>query len=145
MQATACSTCTCEAAACTAAPRTRQPQSRCPHLQADPQRCLPSTQRLRELDINIIEEDADKKDYSVIDSGDVVIFPAFGATVQEMQLFRDKEVQMVDTTCPWVSKVSHRRSSCTAVAVRDSGAGHMLALRSERSQRSRLLHAASKA
>jgi hypothetical protein len=69
-------------------------------------------QRLRELDINIIEEEAADKDYSMIDNGDVVIFPAFGATVQEMQLFRDKEVQMVDTTCPWVAKVgSGSRSS----------------------------------
>ena len=63
-------------------------------------------QRLRELDINIFEEEeAAAKDYSAIKEGDVVIFPAFGATVQEMQEFRDKGVQMVDTTCPWVAKV----------------------------------------
>jgi 4-hydroxy-3-methylbut-2-enyl diphosphate reductase len=64
-------------------------------------------QRLRELDINIIEEqDSKGKDYSQIGGGDVVIFPAFGATVQELKEFRDKGVQMVDTTCPWVAKVS---------------------------------------
>ncbi|KAI8477341.1 MAG: 4-hydroxy-3-methylbut-2-enyl diphosphate reductase [Monoraphidium minutum] len=63
-------------------------------------------QRLRELDINIFEEeDPAKKDYGVIKEGDVVIFPAFGATVQEMTLFRDRGVEMVDTTCPWVAKV----------------------------------------
>lgn len=64
-------------------------------------------QRLRELDIEIIEEEEGTKgkDYSQIDGGDVVIFPAFGATVQEMKLFRDKGVQMIDTTCPWVTKV----------------------------------------
>jgi 4-hydroxy-3-methylbut-2-enyl diphosphate reductase IspH len=72
-----------------------------------------ATQRLRELDIEIFEDDEPEaatpsssgKDYSRIGEGDVVIFPAFGATVQEMQLFKDKGVKMVDTTCPWVAKV----------------------------------------
>jgi 4-hydroxy-3-methylbut-2-enyl diphosphate reductase len=41
-------------------------------------------QRLRELDIEIFEEDEGDqgKDYGRISEGDVVIFPAFGATVQ---------------------------------------------------------------
>ena len=65
-------------------------------------------QRLREMDIEIIEEGAGGKgkDYSGIGREDVVIFPAFGATVAELVEFRDKGVQMVDTTCPWVAKVS---------------------------------------
>lgn len=62
-------------------------------------------QRLTELDINIVHESEKGKDYNMIEGGDVVIFPAFGATAQEMKCFRDKGVQMVDTTCPWVAKV----------------------------------------
>ena len=35
----------------------------------------------------------------------MVILPAFGASLEEMQLLDDKGVTTVDTTCPWVSKV----------------------------------------
>ncbi len=42
-----------------------------------------SSQRLVEMDVEIVEEDPTTgKDYSKIGGGDVVIFPAFGATVQ---------------------------------------------------------------
>ncbi|CAI5951418.1 unnamed protein product [Closterium sp. NIES-64] len=34
----------------------------------------------------------------------VVVLPAFGASLQEVTMFHDRNVQMVDTTCPWVSK-----------------------------------------
>lgn len=78
-------------------------------------------QRMREMDMEIIEDASGKgKDFSGIDSGDVVIFPAFGATLQELSYFKDKGVQMVDTTCPWVSKVwnsvdTHTKKQYTSI------------------------------
>lgn len=66
----------------------------------------PGAQRLKEMDINIIEDATGAgKDFSGIKAEDVVILPAFGATVQEMQLLNERGVQIVDTTCPWVAKV----------------------------------------
>ena len=62
-------------------------------------------QRLKEMDINIIEDTGSGKDFSGIKSEDVVILPAFGASVQEMKMLSEKGGQLVDTTCPWVAKV----------------------------------------
>ncbi|KAI8111868.1 hypothetical protein M9435_004366 [Picochlorum sp. BPE23] len=66
-------------------------------------------QRLKEMDVEFIETTdggtVGAKDFSNVKEGDVVILPAFGASVQEMRLLNDKKVQIVDTTCPWVSKV----------------------------------------
>eukprot|EP00597_Dinobryon_sp_UTEXLB2267_P001260 CAMPEP_0170079072 /NCGR_PEP_ID=MMETSP0019_2-20121128/15547_1 /TAXON_ID=98059 /ORGANISM="Dinobryon sp., Strain UTEXLB2267" /LENGTH=382 /DNA_ID=CAMNT_0010292351 /DNA_START=231 /DNA_END=1379 /DNA_ORIENTATION=+ len=76
-------------------------------------------ERLLEMDVKFMDGKKGK-DYSVVNSGDVVILPAFGATIQEMQLLDEKKVQIVDTTCPWVSKVwnavdSHRAAGQTSV------------------------------
>jgi 4-hydroxy-3-methylbut-2-en-1-yl diphosphate reductase len=77
-------------------------------------------ERLHEMDIKFLEGGIGKKDYGKVEKGDVVILPAFGATIQEMQFLDQKEVQIVDTTCPWVSKVwntvdAHRQSGLTSV------------------------------
>ncbi len=77
-------------------------------------------QRLRDMNVGFIEVIDDVKNFSVVDSGDVVILPAFGASVQEMQLLNDKGCKIVDTTCPWVSKVwnsveKHKKRDYTSI------------------------------
>lgn len=77
-------------------------------------------QRLREMNVQFIPVENGTKDFSVVDSGDVVILPAFGASVQEMQYLNDNGCTIVDTTCPWVSKVwntveKHKKASYTSI------------------------------
>jgi len=77
-------------------------------------------QRLREMSVGFIEVTAGKKDFSVVNRGDVVILPAFGASVEEMQLLNDRGCKIVDTTCPWVSKVwntveKHKKGEYTSI------------------------------
>ncbi len=62
---------------------------------------------LSRMNVKIISATNGIKDFSAVAHGDVVILPAFGATVQEMQLLHEKECHIIDTTCPWVSKVWH--------------------------------------
>lgn len=77
-------------------------------------------QRLRDMQVEFIPMVERQKDFSGIGSGDVVILPAFGASVQEMQLLNDKGCKIVDTTCPWVSKVwnsveKHKKGDYTSI------------------------------
>ena len=64
-------------------------------------------EHLREMDVLFIHAEDGVKDFSCVSDGDVVILPAFGATVQEMELLHDRGCHIIDTTCPWVSKVWH--------------------------------------
>jgi 4-hydroxy-3-methylbut-2-en-1-yl diphosphate reductase len=77
-------------------------------------------QRLRDMNVRFIQVENGTKNFDIIDSGDVVILPAFGASVQEMQLLNDKGCTIVDTTCPWVSKVwntieKHKKIDYTSI------------------------------
>jgi len=77
-------------------------------------------QHLRNMQVEFIEVREGQKDFSVVSTGDVVILPAFGASVQEMQLLNDKGCTIVDTTCPWVSKVwntveKHKKGDYTSI------------------------------
>ncbi len=62
---------------------------------------------LRGMNVRFIPAVEGVKDFSEVTEGDVVILPAFGATVQEMQLLHERGCHIIDTTCPWVSKVWH--------------------------------------
>ncbi|MBD2415525.1 4-hydroxy-3-methylbut-2-enyl diphosphate reductase [Nostoc calcicola FACHB-389] len=77
-------------------------------------------QRMQEMEVKFIPVEASQKDFSVVDIGDVVILPAFGASVQEMQILHEKGCKIVDTTCPWVSKVwntveKHKKVDYTSI------------------------------
>lgn len=77
-------------------------------------------QLMRDMDIFFVPQEGMVKDLSGIEAGDVVVLPAFGATLEEMQYLNDLGVLIVDTTCPWVSKVwhaldRHQKANCTSI------------------------------
>ncbi|KAI9182290.1 hypothetical protein LWI28_023942 [Acer negundo] len=75
---------------------------------------------LEEMEVQNLPIDGGKKQFDVVDTDDVVILPAFGASVEEMYVLSKKNVQIVDTTCPWVSKVwntveKHKKGDYTSI------------------------------
>ena len=77
-------------------------------------------QRLLEMNVGFFQVINGSKDFSVVNTGDVVILPAFGASVTEMKLLNDRNCVIVDTTCPWVSKVwssveRHKKKEYTSI------------------------------
>jgi len=79
--------------------------------------------KLSSMNVNFIQKvdgDPHKKQFDDVEEGDVVILPAFGASYEEMDLFDKKNVEVVDTTCPWVSKVwnavdLHQKKGLTSI------------------------------
>ncbi|KAJ8763574.1 hypothetical protein K2173_002457 [Erythroxylum novogranatense] len=76
--------------------------------------------RLEEMEVKDIPVKEGQKQFEVVNEGDVVVLPAFGAAVDEMLALSKKGVQIVDTTCPWVSKVwttveKHKKGQYTSI------------------------------
>lgn len=62
--------------------------------------------KLHDKNVNFIAKDEENnKDFTDIEEGDIVMLPAFGATLDEMKYLDERNVKVVDTTCPWVAKV----------------------------------------
>lgn len=80
---------------------------------------------LKNMKVEFIEKaptatNANAKNFGTVSEGDVVILPAFGASLEEMAYFDKMNVEVVDTTCPWVSKVwnavdKHQRDGATSI------------------------------
>jgi len=75
---------------------------------------------LADMDVNFIEKTEDGKRFEDVQDGDVVVLPAFGASFEEMSYLDSKGVEVVDTTCPWVTKVwttvdKHVRNDMTSI------------------------------
>lgn len=75
---------------------------------------------LEDMGVRFVEQVDGRKDFSNIRPEDVIIWPAFGASVAEMEFFRQQGNEIVDTTCPWVSRVwnqldKHRAAQFTSI------------------------------
>ncbi len=64
---------------------------------------------LRDMAIDFLPLKTDgTKSLDCVNENDVVILPAFGASVEEMHFLEQRNCEIVDTTCPWVSRVWNR-------------------------------------
>jgi hypothetical protein len=77
-------------------------------------------QRLKDMAVEFIEWTNGEKDFSVVGQGRCGDLPAFGASVQEMQLLNDKGCTIVDTTCPgsrkvWNTVEKHKKRDHTSI------------------------------
>lgn len=78
-------------------------------------------ENMRDMQVEFIPVNRQgQKDFSVVAKEDVVILPAFGASFGEMQLLNKKGCKIMDTTCPWVSKVwnsveKHKKGDYTSI------------------------------
>jgi 4-hydroxy-3-methylbut-2-enyl diphosphate reductase len=77
-------------------------------------------EKLRGMSIEFIPVRDGEKDFSQVGAADVVIIPGAGTTLQEMQILKARGCTVVDTTCPWVTKVwnvieKHHRSDYTSI------------------------------
>jgi len=75
---------------------------------------------LNDMDVAFIEKTDAGKRFDTVEEGDVVILPAFGASLEEMEYLDERDVTVVDTTCPWVSKVwnvvdKHQKAQMTSL------------------------------
>lgn len=75
---------------------------------------------LSAMDVQFIEKTKKGKNFDNVEDGDVVILPAFGASYEEMDMLDKRNVEIVDTTCPWVSKVwntvdMHQKKGLTSI------------------------------
>ena len=78
-------------------------------------------QKLKSLGVIFLSRKADgSRDLSVVRLGDVVILPAFGAPFEDVKALDAVGAIIVDSTCPWVTKVwnvveKHKRAGFTSV------------------------------
>lgn len=76
-------------------------------------------EQMKALGVQFVPMIDGMKDFSSITKEDIVILPAFGATLEEMQVL-EQTFKIVDTTCPYVSNVwraidDHSRKDVTTI------------------------------